>query len=90
MIEDEDIIPEAFFIAFEDSEMVGFANLMHSYLVPDVKTELGTATFGTKRSHRHHHRENMLALKVREVAYAKAHGYKTIRAEIDAENPWIL
>lgn len=56
MIEDKDIIPEAFFIAFEDSEMVGFANLMHSYLVPDVKTELGTATFGTKRSHRHHHR----------------------------------
>ncbi len=63
---------------------------MHSYLVPDVKTELGTATFGTKRTHRHHHREIMLALKVREVAYAKAHGYKTIRAEIDAENPWIL
>lgn len=32
----------------------------------------------------------MLAPKVREAAYAKAHGYKTIRAEIDAENPWIL
>ncbi len=89
VIEDEDIIPEAFFIAFEGSEMVGFANLMHSYLVPDAD-ELGTATFGTKRSHRHHHREIMLALKGREVAYAKAHGYKTIRAEIDAENPWIL
>ena len=90
VIEGEDIIPEAFFIALSGDEMVGFGNLMHGYLVPDSKTELGTATFGTKRSHRHHHREIMLALKAREVAYAKAHGYTTIRAEIDAENPWIL
>ena len=90
VIEDEDIIPEAFFIALSGNEMVGFANLMHSYLVPDSKTELGTATFGTRRSHRHHHREIMLALKAREITYARAHGYATIRAEIDAENPWIL
>lgn len=31
-----------------------------------------------------------MALKAREVAYARKHGYATIRAEIDAENPWIL
>ncbi len=89
VIEDEDIIPEAFFIALRGDEMVGFGNLMHSYLVLE-ETELSTATFGTKRSHRHHHREIMMALKAREIAYAKAHGYATIRAEIDAENPWIL
>ena len=91
VIEDEDIIPEAFFIALSGDEMVGFGNLMHGYLLPGSRnTELGTGTFGTKRAHRHHHREIMLALKAREVAYAKRHGYATIRAEIDAENPWIL
>ena len=91
VIEDEDIIPEAFFIALEGGEMVGLGNLMHGYLVPGSRnTELGTGTFGTKRTHRHHHREIMLALKAREIAYAKKNGYKTIRAEIDAENPWIL
>ena len=52
--------------------------------------ELETGTFGTKRSYRHHHWEIMLAIKAREIAYAKTHGHKTIRAEIDAENPWIL
>lgn len=91
VIDDEDIIPEAFFIALDGYELVGFANLMHSYLVPEAKgVELGTATFGTRRSHRHHHREIMLALKRQEIAYAQAHGYQAIRAEIDAENPWIL
>ncbi len=91
VIDDEDIIPEAFFIALDGDEMVGFGNLMHSYLVPDLRnSELGTATFGTKRTYRHHHREIMLAIKAREIAYAKQHGYATIRAEIDAENPWIL
>ncbi len=91
VIEDEDLIPEAFFIALNGDEMVGFGNLMHSYLVPGSRgTELGTGTFGTLRSYRHHHREIMLAIKAREIAYARAHGYRTIRAEIDAENPWIL
>jgi L-amino acid N-acyltransferase YncA len=32
----------------------------------------------------------MLAVKAREIAYAKEHGYRTIRAEIDADNPWTL
>lgn len=91
VIEDEDVIPEAFFVALKDDEMVGFGNLLHGYLYPDSRgSELGTATFGTARRYRHHHREIMLALKAREIAYAKAHGYRTLRAEIDAENPWIL
>ena len=80
------VIPEAFFIAVKNGEFVGFGNLFRS----DEIGELETGTFGTKRSYRHHHREIMLAIKAREIAYAKTHGYKTIRAEIDAENPWIL
>ena len=80
------VIPEAFFIAVKDGEFVGFGNLFRG----DEIGELETGTFGTKRSYRHHHREIMLAIKAREIAYAKTHGYKTIRAEIDAENPWIL
>ena len=80
------VIPEAFFIAVKDGEFIGFGNLFRS----DEIGELETGTFGTKRSYRHHHREIMLAIKAREIAYAKRHGYNTIRAEIDAENPWIL
>ena len=83
---DDAVIPEAFFIAVKDGEFVGFGNLFRG----DEIGELETGTFGTKRSHRHHHREIMLAIKAREIAYAKTHGHKTIRAEIDAENPWIL
>lgn len=55
----------------------------------DVKGRV-LAAFGTKRVHRQHHREIMLAIKAREVAYTKEHGYRTIRAEIDAENPWTM
>ena len=80
------VIPEAFFIAVKNGEFVGFGNLFRG----DNAKELETGTFGTKRSHRHHHKEIMLAIKAREIAYAKTHGYNTIRAEIDAENPWIL
>jgi len=32
----------------------------------------------------------MLAVKAREISFAKAHGYRTIRAEIDADDPWTL
>ncbi len=79
------VIPEAFFIAIRDGEFVGFGNLFRG-----DPGELETGTFGTKRRYRHHHKEIMLAIKAREIAYAKTHGYETIRAEIDAENPWIL
>jgi len=81
----DEVIPEAFFIAVEGSAFAGFGNLFRG-----EEGELETATFGTRRVYRHHHREIMLAVKAREIGYAKAHGYKTIRAEIDAENPWIL
>ena len=85
-VKDNAVIPEAFFIALKDDEFVGFGNLFKG----EVEGELETGTFGTKRSYRHHHREIMLAIKAKEIAYAKHHGYKTVRAEIDAENPWIL
>lgn len=85
-VRNDAVIPEAFFIALKDDGFVGFGNLFQG----EVEDELETGTFGTRRTHRHHHREIMLALKAREVAYAKERGYATIRAEIDAENPWIL
>lgn len=81
----QDVLPDAFYIALEGEKLAGFGNLFRG-----EEGELETATFGTRRSYRHHHREIMLAVKAREIGYAKAHGYKTIRAEIDAENPWIL
>ena len=86
VIKDENIIPEAFFIAVRNDEFVGFGNLFRS----EIADELETGTFGTARRYRHHHREVMLAIKAQEIAYAKTHSYATIRAEIDAENPWIL
>ncbi len=85
-VKNDAVIPEAFFIALKDDEFVGFGNLFRG----EVEGELETGTFGTRRSYRHHHREIMLAIKAREIAYAQTHGYKTIRAEIDAENPWTL
>ncbi len=85
-VKDDAVIPEAFFIAVQDGEFVGFGNLFRG----EIEGELETGTFGTRRSYRHHHREIMLALKAQEIAYAKRHNHKMIRAEIDAENPLIL
>lgn len=82
----DEAIAEACFIAVKKGEFVGSGNLFRG----DVAGELETSTFGTTRAYRHHHREIMLAIKAQEIAYARAHGYGTIRAEIDAENPWIL
>ena len=79
-------IPDAFFIAVRGDEFAGFGNLFAGA----AERGLETGTFGTKRAYRHHHREIMLAIKAQEIASAKAHGYRTIRAEIDAENSWIL
>lgn len=82
----QDVLPDAFFIAVKDDKFAGFGNLFRG----EIEGELETGTFGTKRTYRYHHREIMLAIKAREIDYAKAHGYPTIRAEIDADNPWIL
>ena len=82
----DDVIPEAFFIAARGGKFAAFGNLFRG----EVEGDLATGTFGTRRAYRHHHREIMLAIKAHEIGYAKTHGYKKIRAEIDAENPWIL
>lgn len=76
----DEVIPEAFFIAVKGGAFAGFGNLFRG-----EEGGLETATFGTRRSYRHHHREIMLAVKAREIGYAKAHGYRTIRAEIDVD-----
>lgn len=82
----QDVLPDAFFIAIKNDKFAGFGNLFRG----EIEGELETGTFGTKRTYRYHHREIMLAIKAREIGYAKAHGYPTIRAEIGADNPWIL
>ena len=86
LIADETVIPEAFSLALQGDEMAGFGTLYRG----EKEDELETGTFGTARRYRHHHCEVMLAIKAQEIAYARTHGYATIRAEIDAENPLIL
>jgi hypothetical protein len=48
----DSMIAEAFFIAVKGDAFVGFGNLFRG----EAAGELETGTFGTKRSHRHHHR----------------------------------
>ncbi len=86
LVEDEAVIPEAFFVALRGDDMAGFGTLYRG----EREGELETGIFGTARLHRHHHRDLMLAVKAREIAYAKLHGYRAIRAEIDADNPLVL
>ena len=85
-VEDEAIILEACFVALQGDDMAGFGTLYRG----ENSGELETGIFGTARRYRHHHRDLMLAVKAREIAYAKLHGYRIIRAEIDADNPLIL
>ena len=81
-IQSDSVIPEAFFIALNKDALIGFGNLFRG----EAAGELETGTFGTVRAYRHHHRDIMLAIEAREMAYAREHGYKTVRAEIDADN----
>ena len=83
---DEAIIPEAFFVALQGNDMAGFGTLYRG----EQEGELETGTFGTARRHRNYHRDLMLAVKAHEIDYAQTHGYRTLRAEIDADNPLIL
>lgn len=85
-IVDEAVLPETFFVVLRGDDMAGFGNLYRG----EREDELETGTFGTARCYRHHHRDLMLTVKAREIAYAKRHGYRAVRAEIDAENPLIL
>lgn len=85
-IGDEAAVPGAFFVALKGDDMAGFGTLYRG----ERAGELETGIFGTARRYRHHHRDLMLAVKAGEIAYAKAHGYRTVRAEIDADNPLVL
>ena len=80
------MIPEAVFVALQGDDMAGFGTLYRG----QDKGELEAGLFGTARRYRHHHRDLMLAVKAREIAYAQTQGYGTVRAEIDADNPLIL
>ena len=88
---DEDFMADACFIAVRNGEFAAFANLYPADLMPENRgTELDTATFGTSRAYRHLHTSLMLTLWGHLIRYALAHGYRTIRAEIDSDYPWIL
>ena len=86
LIADETALLETLFVALKGDDMAGFGTLYRG----ENEGELETGTFGTARRYRHHHRDLMLAVKAREIAYAQTHGYGTLRAEIDADNPLIL
>ena len=81
----EEIIPEAFFVALHESSFAGFSNVFEGH-----RGELETGTFGTARVFHRHHRDIMLSLKQREVAYAKDRDVGRIHFEIDADDPWTL
>ena len=83
VLDAEEVVPEAFFVALHEDSLAGFSNLFENRQTG----ELETGTFGTARAFRHHHREIMLSLKQREIAYAKQCQIETIRAEIDADDP---
>ena len=88
---DEEFMPEACFIAVKDGEFAAFANFFPANLVPENRgTELDTANFGTSRAHRQVHTPVMLTLWSHLIRYALTHDYRTIRAEIDSDYPWIL
>lgn len=86
-----DFLPDACFIAVRDGEFAAFANLYPADLMPENRgTELDTATFGTSQAYRHVHTPVTLALWAHLARYAQNNGYRTIRAEIDSDYPWIL
>ncbi len=88
---DEDFMLEACFVAVKNGEFAAFANLYSADLVPENReTELDTATFGTSRAYCHVHKPVTLALWAHLIRYALAYNYRTIRAEIDSDYPWIL
>jgi len=84
MRDDENLLPDAFFVAVDGGDYVG-VHFLRS--VPDSRA-LMTGDTGVIRTYRR--RGLALALKLRGVGYAQAHGHPLIRTLNDSSNQSIL
>jgi mycothiol synthase len=84
MREDENLLPDAFFVAVDGSSYVG-VHFLRS--VPDSRA-LMTGDTGVVRTHRR--RGLALALKLRGITYARTHGHPLIRTLNGSSNQSIL
>ncbi len=84
MLNNTNLIPEAYFVAVHDHEYIGMNVL---YTRPG-KDHLFNEFTGVKQQYRHKH--IALALKLRSIAYARANGYSTIKTYNHASNDPIL
>jgi mycothiol synthase len=84
MREDENLLPDAFFVTVDRGDYVGVHFLRQ---VPGSRA-LMTGDTGVVKSHRR--RGLALALKLRGIGYAQAHGHPLIRALNDSSNQSIL
>jgi len=80
--ENPDFVPETYFVALDDDQLVGESNLIPNH---DNSEQMITEYTGVVRSHRR--RGIASALKVRVIESAKARGIKTIVAGNDSRNP---
>jgi len=76
LFESPNLLPDAFFLAIDEAsgEYVGVSNLWRSAADPD---ELYTGFTGVRRAYRR--RGIALALKLKAIAYAQAHGNPTVK-----------
>ena len=79
------MIPDAYFIAVDRDRLVGVSILMSD---PLDKSHLNTDDTGVHRDYRR--RRIALALKLHGMAYAKSHGYTTIRTLNESTNQRML
>jgi len=80
-----DFLPEAYFIALDGERYVGTSALWKSQAAPK---ELYTGLTGVLRGYRR--RGIALALKLKGIAYAQSHGYKTIKTWNETGNEAML
>ncbi len=83
--ENPDYLPEAHFLVKDSGRYVAESNMFRSEQLPDVLYQGFT---GTRRAYRN--RGLALALKLRTVAYARAHGIREIRTWNDTLNEPML
>jgi GNAT superfamily N-acetyltransferase len=81
---DPRLLPAACFVAVHRGEYVGVTELKAT----EAEDELTTGLTAVKQPYRHS--GLALALKVRSIAYAKAHGCRAIRTSNDALNAPVL
>lgn len=80
--EHDRFLPDAFFVALDQGQVIGVSNLINQY---DDLTHLHTDYTGVMPSHRR--RGIATALKVRTIRYAQSQGVKTIRTGNHEANP---